>query len=43
LIINLAIGGWFAGAVDSQLNSAQLQVSSIRYYSIDGIGELILH
>jgi beta-glucanase (GH16 family) len=43
LIINLAIGGWFAGAVDSELDNAQLQVSSIRYYSIDGIGALILH
>lgn len=43
LIMNLAIGGWFAGEVDPQLNSAELQVKSIKYYSIDGVGELILH
>jgi beta-glucanase (GH16 family) len=43
LIMNVAIGGWFAGDVDPQLDSAQLQVQSIKYYSIDGVGELILH
>ena len=43
LIMNLAIGGWFAGDVDAQLEQAQLQVESIRYYSVDGVGELILH
>ena len=43
LIMNLAIGGWFAGDVDPQLDSAQLEVKSIKYYSIDGIGELFLH
>jgi hypothetical protein len=41
--MNLAIGGWFAGDVDPQLEQAQLQVESIRYYSVDGVGELILH
>jgi hypothetical protein len=41
--MNLAIGGWFAGDVDPQLDSAQLQVQSIKYYSINGVGELILH
>ena len=43
LIMNLAIGGWFAGDVDPELKSAELQVNSIKYYSIDGVGELILH
>lgn len=43
LIMNLAIGGWFAGDVDPELNSAELQVNSIKYYSIDGVGDLILH
>jgi hypothetical protein len=43
LILNLAIGGWFAGDVDADLENAQLQVKSIKYYSIDGVGELILH
>jgi len=41
--MNLAIGGWFAGDVDPQLDSAQLEVKSIKYYSIDGIGKLFLH
>lgn len=43
LIINLAIGGWFAGEVDEKLENAELQVKSIKYFSIDGVGELILH
>jgi beta-glucanase (GH16 family) len=43
LIMNLAIGGWFAGDVDPALDSAQLHVKSIKYFSIDGVGELILH
>jgi beta-glucanase (GH16 family) len=43
LIMNLAIGGWFAGEVDPALTKAELVVESIKYYSIDGIGELILH
>ena len=43
LIMNLAIGGWFAGDVDPKLERAELEVESIKYFSIDGIGELILH
>jgi beta-glucanase (GH16 family) len=43
LIMNLAIGGWFAGDVDPQLSKAELRIESIKYYAIDGIGELILH
>lgn len=43
LILNLAIGGWFAGDVDPLLEKADLTVKSIKYYSINGIGELILH
>jgi hypothetical protein len=43
LIMNLAIGGWFAGDVDPKLERAELEVESIKYYSIDGVGELILH
>jgi len=43
LIMNLAIGGWFAGEVDPHLEKAELTVKSIKYYSINGIGELILH
>jgi hypothetical protein len=41
--MNLAIGGWFAGAVDEKLERAELHIDSIKYYSIDGFGELILH
>jgi hypothetical protein len=41
--MNLAIGGWFAGEVDEKLEKAELHVKSIRYFSIDGVGELILH
>jgi beta-glucanase (GH16 family) len=43
LIINLAIGGWFAGEVDQNLEKATLEVESIKYFAIDGFGELILH
>lgn len=43
LIMNLAIGGWFAGEVDPALIHAELVIESIKYYSIDGIGELVLH
>ena len=43
LIMNLAIGGWFAGEVDPNLEKATLEVESIKYFSIDGVGELILH
>lgn len=43
LIMNLAIGGWFAGDVDPQLSKAELVVQSIKYFSLDGIGELVLY
>jgi beta-glucanase (GH16 family) len=43
LVMNLAIGGWFAGDVDPKLERAELEVESIKYFSIDGVGELILH
>ena len=43
LIMNLAIGGWFAGEVDPLLESAELTVKSIKYYSVNGVGELVLH
>jgi len=43
LIINLAIGGWFAGEVDPALESAQLLVESIKYFSVNGVGTLTLN
>ena len=43
LILNLAMGGHFTGAIDEALMSAKLEIDFIRFYSIDGIGELIRH
>lgn len=43
LIMNLAIGGWFAGEVDTDLQSASLEISWIKHYSVDGIGEVIIY
>lgn len=41
LIINLAMGGNFAGNVDPKLTSAELVVDFIRYSKYEGFGELI--
>ena len=43
LIMNLAMGGWFAGDIEPELNSAQLEIESITYYSIDGIGKVTIY
>lgn len=43
LIINLAIGGWFAGDVDPNLQSAQFSIKSIKYSSVNGIGSIKFH
>ena len=43
LILNLAMGGEFAGSIDPNLNKSQLFVDYIRYYSVDGIGKLTKH
>ena len=40
LILNLAIGGQFTGEVDPDLKKATMTVDWIRYYSINGVGEL---
>ena len=40
LILNLAMGGEFAGDIDPALNKTQLFVDYIRYYSINGVGKL---
>lgn len=40
LIVNLAMGGNFTGAIDSELTNASYVIDYIRYYSIDGIGTL---
>jgi len=39
LILNLAMGGNFAGEIDSKLREAKLQVDYIRHYSINGVGQ----
>jgi len=41
LIVNLAMGGNFPGNVAPDLKEATMLVDYIRYYSIDGVGELI--
>lgn len=43
LILNLAMGGEFAGDIDPQINRTQLFVDYIRYYSVNGVGKLLKH
>lgn len=40
IIMNLAMGGGFTGDIDPELTHAEMQVESVRVYSIDGIGEV---
>ena len=40
MILNVAAGGWFAGDVDPDLNSAQMTVDYIRYYKLGNYGTL---
>ena len=43
LILNLAMGGEFAGELDPALNQSQMSIDYIRYYSINGVGKLVKH
>lgn len=43
LILNLAMGGIFGGLIDFDLTETNFQVDYARYYSINGVGELISH
>jgi beta-glucanase (GH16 family) len=43
LIMNLAVGGSFGGPVDSSLTSGTMLVDYVRFYSVDGVGQLIRH
>ena len=43
LILNLAMGGEFAGELDPALNQSQMSIDYIRVYSINGIGKVIKH
>jgi beta-glucanase (GH16 family) len=40
IIYNLAMGGQFGGSIDSSLNSTDLNVDWVRYYSVDGVGKV---
>jgi beta-glucanase (GH16 family) len=40
LILNLAMGGEFAGDIDPALNKTQLFVDYIRYFSVNGVGKV---
>jgi len=40
MIMNVAAGGWFAGQVDPDLNSARMSIDYIRYYSLNGVGKV---
>jgi beta-glucanase (GH16 family) len=42
LLINLAIGGGFAGPIEDSLMEADFVLDYIRHYSIDGVGEVKL-
>ena len=41
LIINLAMGGNFPGNVAGDLGEAELLIDYIRFYEVDGVGELV--
>lgn len=40
LILNLAMGGWFTGDIDPDLQSAQMSIDYIRFYSLNGVGSI---
>jgi beta-glucanase (GH16 family) len=39
MLLNLAIGGGFAGEVDPELTEAKLEIQSIRHFAVDGSGQ----
>ncbi len=44
IVLNLAIGGWFVGnVVDPTLQQAELKVDWLRFYSVNGVGQVIKH
>ena len=43
LLINLAMGGTFGGAIDPALKNATMSVDWVRVSSINGVGEVIKH
>ncbi len=43
LILNLAVGGSFGGPVDAALSSGTLSIDYVRFYSNNGVGQLLTH
>ena len=43
LILNLAMGGIWGGLIDFDLSESQFTIDYVRYYSINGQGQLITH
>ncbi len=43
LILNLAMGGIWGGLIDFDLMESQFTIDYVRYYSVNGLGELITH
>ncbi|MEI6649326.1 MAG: glycoside hydrolase family 16 protein [Actinomycetes bacterium] len=43
LIMNLAMGGEFAGDIDPTINKSQLAIDYIRFYSVNGVGAVLKH
>ena len=43
LLLNLAMGGNFVGSVDSSVNGAAMTVDYVKYFSVNGVGEVIRH
>jgi hypothetical protein len=36
------MGGQFTGAIDAELQAAEFVIDWIRFYSVDGIGEVVV-
>ena len=43
LLMNLAMGGTFGGAIDANLHDSKMSIQWIHFSSINGIGEVIQH
>ena len=43
IIMNLAMGGGFTGAIDPALTHAEMAIDHVRVYSLDGVGQVTLH
>jgi beta-glucanase (GH16 family) len=43
MILNLAMGGGFGGAINPALNEANIAVDWIRVYKVNGVGQVIIH